>query len=204
MKNNNLTHKENVRIFFKAGGDAKFLFDYPELTKDSIVFDVGGYKGEWTQVLKNKINCNYYIFEPVESFYNNIVKMYMNDKNVIVKNYGLSNNTRTAYISLDGDASSINTNSKNVLPIKLVNINDTLESIDKIDLLKLNVEGEEFNILEAMIKSNTLNKCDNILVQFHRLVDNHEERRNKIVNELSKTHKRTFNFEFVWENWKKK
>jgi len=47
-----------------------------------------------------------------------------------------------------------------------------------------------------------LKKIKNIQVQYHIFIDDHEKRRSLINSELEKTHERTWNYEWVWENWK--
>ena len=43
-----------------------------DLSEDSIVFDLGGYDGQWSSDIFSKYRCTVYCFEPVESFYKNI------------------------------------------------------------------------------------------------------------------------------------
>ena len=50
--------------WFADNGDKTLRLDYP-LTSDSIVFDLGGYKGDWASSIYEKYKCNIYIFEPI-------------------------------------------------------------------------------------------------------------------------------------------
>ena len=43
------------------------------LNKDSVVFDIGGFDGTWAHNIYSKYSCNILVFEPVKSFYTNIV-----------------------------------------------------------------------------------------------------------------------------------
>ena len=59
-------------------------------------------------------------------------------------------------------------------------------------------------LLEEIINSNLQEKFNNIHVQFHKFVENSVVRREKIREILQKTHKLTYDFEFIWENWEKR
>ncbi|MEM7512644.1 MAG: FkbM family methyltransferase, partial [Bacteroidota bacterium] len=72
-----------------------------------------------------------------------------------------------------------------------------------IDLIKINIEGGEFELLEAIIDAGWVDKIDNIQVQFHDFVPNARERMMEIQKKLSFTHELTYQYDFVWENWKR-
>ncbi len=38
--------------------------DYP-LSNKAVVFDVGGYRGEWAQIIYDRYKCEVYCFEPI-------------------------------------------------------------------------------------------------------------------------------------------
>ena len=52
-----------------------------------------------------------------------------------------------------------------------------------------------------MIETGFVNQIDNIQVQFHDFIPNAEERMQKIQKHLEKTHRLTYQYLFVWENW---
>jgi hypothetical protein len=41
-------------------------------------------------------------------------------------------------------------------------------------------------------------------IQFHDFIDDAASMRDKIIDALSKTHKRSWCYTFVWENWRNK
>ena len=67
--------------------------------------------------------------------------------------------------------------------------------------MKINVEGSEFDLIPHIIKNNLLKKINNIQIQFHHFVLNAEKKRNKIIKDLKKTHRRDWCYWFVWESW---
>ena len=63
----NLFHKIRVKEFMSK--DEKKLFDI-ELKPNSIIFDVGGYEGNFTErLLEKNPKSFFYIFEPIYQFY---------------------------------------------------------------------------------------------------------------------------------------
>jgi len=75
--------------------------------------------------------------------------------------------------------------------------------VKHINLIKINIEGGEYELLEKMIISNLIKRFDNIQIQFHRFIANAFTKRRLIQKGLSKTHYLTYNYPFIWENWKK-
>ena len=194
-----LAHKKWV----KADGDNTLRIDY-DLNSNSVVFDLGGYKGEFAQKLVDKYNCNLYIFEPVPFFYDEIINRFSHNNKVKVYNFGLSDKNEEMEISLSNDGSSVYIDSATKEKIYLKDITDFLvqENIEKIDLMKINIEGGEFDIIPALIKNHLIDKIDNLQIQFHTFIDSAIKRRAIIREKLSRTHQLTYDYWFVWENWK--
>jgi len=186
-------------------GDNTHRLNY-NLTDNSIVFDLGGYKGEWSEQIINKYNSYIYIFEPVKEFYNIIIEKFRNNDKVKVYHFGLGDIDTTSQILLDGDTSShILKSDNNSETIKIVSINKFIKenNISNVDLVKINIESAEYVLIESLIESNNLDKFKNIQVQFHTFIPDCVERRDSIRYHLSKTHKLTYDFTFIWENWEK-
>jgi predicted GTPase len=75
---------------------------------------------------------------------------------------------------------------------------------DNIDLMKINVEGAEYQILEELIDTKNISKIKNLQVQFHLFDEEENNNYNNLVQKLSETHELSWRFPFVWENWKLK
>ena len=197
--------REEHLKWIKNKGDKTHRLNY-NLNKDSIVFDLGGYKGEWSQQIYNKYKCKIYIFEPVHKFYINLKNKFKNNKNIIIINNGVSDSEKIVKISLDKDASSIFKTNPNGEKIRLINLLNFMEvnKIENIDLIKINIEGGEYEILEDIINKESSHLFNNLQIQFHKFIPKAPARRKKIQKSLSKTHKITYNYDFIWENWEKK
>src|SRR6185369_9250535 len=99
----------NVKKWFADRGDETLRLDYP-LDQNSIVFDVGGYRGDYAEAIHNKYGCNVYIFEPVQMFYDECVKRFSNNTSIKIYNYGLSSTSSWFEMSVNNDKSSFKIN----------------------------------------------------------------------------------------------
>ncbi|TDA69579.1 FkbM family methyltransferase [Sulfuricurvum sp. IAE1] len=178
--------------------------DYP-LNRNSIVFDVGGYQGEFAEKIYEKFECTVYVFEPVTKFYEIIQKKFDGNKKIHTFNFGLSDTNTSFEISVADDASSIYKKNDLSEVIRLVNITDFIaqHNIKYVNLLKINIEGGEFELLPEMIRTGFVESIDNIQVQFHNFIADAEAKRQAIRKNLSKTHHLTYDYYFIWENWEK-
>lgn len=191
--------------WFRDEGDKTHRLNY-DLNADSVVFDLGGYEGEWASQIYCLYGSNVYIFEPYEVYFKNIKAKFLHNKQVRVFQYGLSKKTETTQLSLADNSSSIFLKSENSVDIKLVDAAEFLQQhrITQIDLMKINIEGGEYDLLEHLIATGDVKKIKNIQVQFHDFVPDAEQRMKAIQHNLQKTHELTYQYEFVWENWKLK
>lgn len=194
----------DINKWFSLNGDKTFRLNY-ELNEKSVVFDIGGYQGDWSKEIYNKYGCNIIVFEPLKEHYENIKKLFLNNDKIIIHNFGLSDKDEEMEIAILGDATSLFklNETNNIEKIKLVDSNVFLENYDIIDLMKINIEGSEYGLLNYFIKHNIQHKIKNIQIQFHSFIDNAHILKKEIENELLKTHKKTYDFPFIWENWEK-
>lgn len=187
-------------------GDDTHRLNYP-LNENSIVFDVGGYEGWFADKISNKYNSNIYVFEPVAEFYEKIKNRFNGNEKIKVFNFGLGAKTESIEMSLDTDGSSHISNEslkKEIVQIKSIVEFLSENNLNNIDLMKLNIEAAEFDLLDNIIKESKASCFKNIQVQFHTFIPDCVERRNEIRKHLSETHQTTYDYEFIWENWKLK
>ena len=76
-KNIDIPSIQSIRVipWFELNGDKTLRLDY-SLNDESLVFDLGGYEGEWSADIFCKYGSNIYVFEPNKDFYNNIVQKF--------------------------------------------------------------------------------------------------------------------------------
>ena len=179
------------------------IYDYP-LSPDSTVFDVGGYRGLWTDTLIERLGFspNVYIFEPI--FFSSILAGHK----VQIFPFGLGAADDEKVFSVRGDGTGLWTKSSETNETKNGHIQDIAKvvselGITNIDLISINCEGGEYDILERMIQTELVSKCKYIQIQYHDVLPNAAERRDRITENLCKTHEEKYNFPWRWEAWKR-
>jgi hypothetical protein len=105
-------------------------------------------------------------------------------------------------VSKDGSSTIKNIGTK--IEIELIDIVEYIKknNIRKIDLIKINIEGGEYALLNRLIDTNYIKNTENILIQFHNFFP---EARNKMLSlhkKSSTTHSPIYQYEFIWELWK--
>ena len=196
--------KERCKPWFAVNGDETLRLDY-NLTETSVVLDLGGFKGNFAESIFNKYSCEIYVFEPVKSFYNIIKDKFKDNEKVKPFHYGLSNEDKELYISNTGDASSVFIKTDGGEKIQLKSIVNFIKdhNITNVDLIKINIEGGEYEVLESLLESGLITNFKNLQIQFHDfIIDNARERMENIQRKLAETHEITYQYDFVWENWK--
>ena len=82
--------------------------------------------------------------------------------------------------------------------------NDKVRLLNVGVLIQINIEGDEYPLLESMLETGSINKFKNIQVQFHLGIKDDINRRNKIREGLvNNGFKIKFEYAFVWESWTK-
>lgn len=194
-----------IRKWYADGGNYKMRFDY-DLNEESVALDVGGYQGQWASDLFSRYRCNIYVFEPVSDFAERIRTRFLHNDKIKVFSFGLGGSSRTETIYISKDSSSIYGGNTDCEQTKIVDVKDWIcdQGIDTIALIKINIEGGEYELLDRLIETKLVEKIDNIQVQFHNISKESRIQMERIQQELRKTHKPTYQYEFVWENWTRK
>lgn len=192
-----------IRRWAAAAGDRTLRVDYP-LHPTSVVFDVGGFRGDWTDEIARRYDPFVHVFEPLPEHLDRLVARFATNPKVVVHPFGLSDRDATLAISAAGDASSVHRGPRR----RTAPFRDIVEviqewAIDRIDLIKINIEGGEYELLPRMVSSGLAERCGDIQVQFHRFVPDAVARRQAIRHELARTHELTYDYPFVWENWRR-
>jgi FkbM family methyltransferase len=196
-----------VARWLRDKGDEELRLDYP-LTKESIVFDLGGYHGDFASAIHDRYGCKVYIFEPVPEFHQKCVTRFLGNKKIVCLNFGLSSSDNWLDIGIAENASSFSSpHAKGAMQrVQVRSIVDCIydQGIDRIDLMKINIEGGEFDVLPAIIESGDIRKVQYLQVQFHNFVDNAAKQRAVIRSQFENTHTEMWSYDFVWESWKLK
>ena len=195
-------HQLMLRKWYADGGDYKLRYKY-NLGKSSLAFDVGGYQGQWASDLFSRYCCHICVFEPVSEFAEEMRKRFTQNDKIEIFQFGLGGSSRTEVIHISNESSSIFGKSQNREKAQIVDVNEWIKKkgIDKIDLMKVNIEGGEYELLDRLLSTRLIEKIENIQIQFHNISNSSRSDMERIHKELRKTHNLTYQYEFVWENW---
>ena len=149
-------------------------------TTSITIFDVGANLGQYA-LLANKIfesKCHIYSFEPVQSTYTAFVKNTKSYDNITGTNKGVGEQSGSSEIFYDGPGSVQSSIvdkefSEYSETIELTTVDDfcVANAIEKITILKLDIEGYEYNALLGA--KNSLNGIDYIQFEFgHKQISN--------------------------------
>lgn len=175
-----------------------------KLNSGALVLDIGSYKGYYAQkIIKKNPGIQVEMYEPIKE-YSDFSRLLLKDANVNVYPVAVTADGKPVLFFIDGPGTSArNTVGANfeesVCPS--VSIESLIETHGQIDLIKLNIEGAEFEILEQLIKVNKLAFFNSFLIQFHNIEESSASKVEKIRKELTKSHHCVFQVDWKWDLW---
>jgi FkbM family methyltransferase len=198
-------HKRRVLDWFIENPREEVRYNYP-LTASSVVLDLGGYRGDWTREIVRRYSPYVHVFEPVPEFALAIAAEFGSNPKVRVHQFGLLDCDGEQQITQSADASSMYIESGTLLSAQFRDVAAFFQEAELKDvaLMKLNIEGGEYPLLERMIQAELVSRCADIQVQFHDFVPQAASRRAAIREVLATTHRLTYDYPFVWENWERR
>lgn len=185
----------------KADGDHTMRLVYP-LHSSSVVIDAGGYHGQWASDIYSMYRCHIHVFEPVPAFADIIASRFQLNPNITLHRVALGDKDGKLSFSIDDNSSGTFAHGQHIS----VEACDAAryfaaQGLHTIDLLKLNIEGGEYDLIEHLHNTGILPNIQNIQVQFHPFVPDANIRLMRIYDLLTKTHRPTYQYRYVWENW---
>ena len=186
-----------------VNGDKTLRQEYG-IRPNSVVLDVGGFEGQWASDIYSRYRCTIHIFEPIPGNAARIAKRFEHNSDISVHPIAIGGFTRNAVLTIDRDASSLFKSSDRCVEIPVEAFSEWYNrmGLSKIELMKINIEGAEYELLENMIETGVINYVEHIQVQFHDFIDDAERRMANITSRLRLTHLPTYRYRFVWENWR--
>lgn len=187
-------------------GDNTLRLDY-DLAADSIVLDVGGYEGQWASDIVARYGCRIHVFEPVPQYAAEIARRFARNPLVTVHPFGLSAHEEHPEVSLAADSTShVRDHSGEKVTIDVRRADTVFGdlALTHVDLVKLNIEGAEYALLDHLIETGLIQRITDLQVQFHEMGPGSSQEVERLRERLAASHKPTFAFDFVWENWRRR
>ena len=144
---------------------------------------------------------NIVAFEPVEKYCEEFVST-NKGHDYQLHRIGLSNKSKE--LSIEDTGLSTSLESDGDLVVRIEDIRDHVKNFDKIDIVKMNIEGSEYECIEALIDSGLMSRVKSLMVQFHgteKEVADSVSRWAATAVKISDTHNLDWSYPFIWEKW---
>jgi FkbM family methyltransferase len=191
---------------FRAIGHKDFLYSNLAIKQDSQVVILGGYEGSSCLEILTRYNPRIIVFEPIEVWAQKIIELTAASKDKVqVVSKAVTSNGRDMHLFLLGDATSEKQGSvpSEVLKVTSLSVREVCRLVSyKIDVLEVNIEGGEYEVLNELLDEDI--QVGTLLVQFHKIDEESEAKREEIRLKLRKRYEPIFNIPFIWERWDSK
>ncbi len=192
------------RRFRREHAEAR-RYDYPGLNMSSTVIDLGGFCGEWTDGIFVRYQPTVHIFEPHPHFAQKLTEKYSCNPRIHIHACALGSADGEFELADLGDGSSARRSGGRRYTCRSVEAGAYLHhlNLDQVDLIKINIEGGEYDIVPHLGRIGFLGKIKTIQIQFHLLTNQSPEERDTVRNLLRQTHGEVWCYPFVWEQWER-
>lgn len=158
------------------------IFKYVNDLHKNIIFDVGANKGQFLELAMSNLDhkkCKFHIFEPGKSTFNILTDKFNGKQNIIFNNCALGSKKGTGTLYYNEQSSGLASLTKRDLQhfsiqfdeSETVNV-ETLDNyckernIERINLLKIDVEGHELDVLKGALNMLNNDRIDVITFEF--------------------------------------
>lgn len=192
-----------IQKWTRDGGEARRTARLG-LRPSDVVLDFGGYRGDWTAELRRRYDCTVHVFEPLPSFAAQLRSRFAGDPKVVVHEYAVGREAGTIAMSVAADASGAYAHGPAVEVPVVAAATLAAQLPEEIALVKINIEGGEFELLPAMDAAGLLRRIERLFVQFHRVGGTPEQDRQDCRRLLTEEHRCDWDYPFVWESWSRR
>ena len=182
------------------------LSDVP-IDCDSVVLDVGAFRGEWAETIWERHRPTIHCFEPAPKAYQRLAEKFEGNESIHLHPFGLGAADSIASLALRGPGSSFYDAPPEFehVDAPMRDVVGVLEElgIDEIDLIKINIEGGEYDLLDRLADSGWLSRVRFVLVQFHEWHPKAYGRRRRNRHALRRQHEEVWCYPWVFELWQR-
>ena len=145
---------------------------YDNINSDSVIVDVGGYRGRWSYQMAVRYNPNLFIFEP-QPWCCEAMKELLKDYKAQIYPFALGTkkgsfpicNFETDGCSFEEELAGEHRTLGGSLPMRKMSTEFEIIGLDHIDVMHMNIEGGEMTLVPHMLKNNIFPEI--LLLQHH-------------------------------------
>jgi FkbM family methyltransferase len=185
-----------------------------DLPGTAVVLDVGAYEGTWSRAVLDRAAARgaepprIHAFEPVPAAVTMFRRALGSAASVELHPFGLGGRDRHQTMSVSGHGSSLYVDpaAPSVLATADVELRDidgvlTELGVERVDLVKINIEGGEYELLDRMHDTGWLARTGTLIIQFHEFAPDAYRARRRNRRQLAQTHRCTWDYPWVYERW---
>ena len=155
------------------------LLNLEHIGNNSTILDIGANVGDVTDMMIKTYDPKIYCYEPNIGCYKHMVSRFKNNPKIKIFNFAVSNFTGKTFLyfhkkaknisefnqrsSLKKEKDGLDINKK--IEVSCVDIKNILDQHNKIDLIKIDIEGSEYEIMPEIIKNK--DKIKMVLCETH-------------------------------------
>ena len=167
----------------------------PDNFKPKVVLDIGGYIGDLSLYCASTFDSKVHCYEPTPQNYAMIQEnINLNkDLNITVFNKGVSDSRQPIMLDVQEISGEIHASSHKkykshvtTIEVPCVSLTDAIKELneEKIDLVKIDCEGQEFEILKNIDSYELSSKIDYLVFEYHKFVTDYKNKLENILKNL--------------------
>ena len=186
---------------FIHDGYNEMLFSNLDLSPRDDVLIIGGYVGVSAEIIHRNYKPKIQIFEPIPEFSSILIEKFHSCGNIVLVEAAAASFDGFLELSVEGEKTGIAAQGPRISVPSIKLSHYIQRNFQQIGLIEMNIEGAEYSVLPDLIETGQISKVKVLLIQFHKYSFQDNLNRSLIHQDLSKTHKMIFSYEWVWERW---
>ena len=192
----------NLQAYVSAGGDQKFRYSF-DCKREGVILDVGAFEGEFAKFhadTADMVIC----FETNKVAVKALHKRFHNYDNVRIYDFGIGSKTfRGRMVGKGPGASIVFDDNADVIIRDVVSVFEEL-NLNEVTLMKVNIEGGEFDLIQALCDSGLIRNIREIHIQAHDFADKNLNNYLSMHRRLSAHFNLIKSFPYIWDFWIRK
>lgn len=193
------------------------MLQWPALTRESVVFDVGAFEGKWAAQIAARYNPALYLFEPqYTGSHIDRLRAGLQGRNYLLLPYALGERNAElpmgewdtdgcSFLLTEEDARRPGNTRTQMGRGLMVDAAVWLDgfAVKNIDLASINIEGYEYRLLPYLMETGYIRRFERLAVQFHLFVPGAEQMADAIRSRLAETHQLLWDAFPTWVAWER-